>query len=382
MLARTSAAIAMAFLVAMVRTPAQDAAAPAPAAGSDPRLEQLVAPVALYPDALLAQVLIAATYPLEIVEAARWQEQHKSMTGNALEAALKDQPWDPSVKSLVGLPAVLARMNTNLDWTKDLGDAFLADQAKLMDVVQQMRRKALEAGTLKSSKEQKVTERDDKIIVIEVADPEIVYVPTYYPTEVYGGWAYPTYYYPPLYAPPPPRYLGFTFLVGVAWGAAIWGGCHWGWGHTEIDIDVDHYHDFVDRTEPRERASQLKERSGDGKWKHDAGHRQGVAYRDQRTAQQFGRADAANRVSRDQARGRVSSGGTSGLGLERPATRPAARPETRPSTPQRTTQSGSFTGSRNASLERAASQRGSASRGASRGGGRSGGGRGGGGRGR
>ena len=146
---------------------------------SSEELEQIVAPIALYPDALLAQVLMAATYPLEVVEAARWLEKNPKPQPKDLEAKLKDQTWDPSVKSLCGFPDVLQRMNDNLDWTQDLGDAFLGQKELVMDTVQNMRRKAYDSGNLKSGKEQTVTEQADKIIVIEAADPEVIYVPTY-----------------------------------------------------------------------------------------------------------------------------------------------------------------------------------------------------------
>ncbi len=361
------------------------------------QLEQLAAPIALYNDALLTQTMMAATYPLEVVQAARWVQKNPKLQGEALEKALKEQTWDPAVKSLCGLPTVLQRMNDNLDWTQDLGDAFLADKAALMDAVQRLRQKAVEAGTLETTKEQKVTEREDKIIVVESADPEIVYVPTYYPSAVYGTWHYPYWYYPPLYAPPPPAYPAFTFAVGVAWGAAMWGGCSWGWGHSDVDIDIDRTNNFYGRTEVDHRRNELqqRDRANNGKWQHQAEHRQGVRYRDTATAQKFGGSGTSSRVTRDQARGfgGAATRPAAGTGA-RPSTgtRPAAGAGTRPSTgaatrPSTTGQrTGSFSGSRSASADRAASQRGSASRGSvSRSGGASrggGGGRGGGGRGR
>ena len=149
--------------------PAKPDAAKAPI--SKEKLEQLVAPIALYADPLLTQVLMASTYPLEVVQAARWQQKNATLKGEALEKALKDKDWEASVKALCGLPTVLGRMNDNLEWTQDLGDAFLADQAALMDAVQNMRRKAFESGNLKTTDEQKVEERTDKIIVIESANP-------------------------------------------------------------------------------------------------------------------------------------------------------------------------------------------------------------------
>ena len=387
------------------------------------QLEQIVAPIALYPDSLLAQILMAATYPLEIVEAARWSAKNPKVTGDKLEAALKDQTWDPSVKSLCGFPDVLKRMNDNLDWTQDLGDAFLGQQSELMDAVQNMRRKAYDSGNLKSGKELKVTEQPDKIIVIEQSDPQIVYVPTYYPTAVYGGWSYPYYYYPPMYPPAPAGGVWFGFAAGVVWGAAIWGGCSWGWGHTEVDIDINKQNNFIDRTEVDARRQEVKDRAGatdragtanragtsdrSGKrgFQHDPSHRKGAGYKDAKTGQKFGAGPGESRVSRDQARG---YGDRAGGSTSRPSagTRDTSRPSagsrdtTRPSTGARDTtrpssattpsrsgstsrpsastgqRSSSFSGSRSPSMDRASSSRGSASRGSmgSRGGGRGGGG--------
>lgn len=374
--------------------PSQDAAKPAPIPKE--KLEQLVAPIALYNDGLLAQVLMASTYPLEIVEAARWQQKNATLKGEALEKAMKDKDWDPSVKSICGLPTVLKQMNDNLEWTQDLGDAFLADQNALMETVQDMRKKALEAGNLKTTKEQTVEQREDKVIVIQAADPEIVYVPTYYPTAVYGSWYYPSYYYPAMYPPYRPVYPAFTFAVGVAWGAAIWGNCNWGGGNNNINIDIDRTNNFNGRT--GNRPSQQPGRGANNKWQHDPSHRKGVGYRDNATARQYGGSGTSNRVTRDQARGYGSSSGaarpsagtrpstgtrpsagTRPSGQQpqaRPGTStPRAQPKTSQSTGQRTS---SFSGARSPSTTRASSSRGATSRGTSGGGSRGGGGRGGG----
>jgi hypothetical protein len=159
---------------------------------SKEQLEQIVAPIALYPDALLTQMLMAATYPLEIVQADRFMRANPGLKDTALEEKLKEQDWDTSVKGLCSLPDVLKNMSTNLDWTQDLGDAFLAQQAEVLDTVQRMRGKANDAGNLKTSEQQVVTVQQDKIIVIESKSPEVIYVPTYSPTVVYGaGWGYP-----------------------------------------------------------------------------------------------------------------------------------------------------------------------------------------------
>jgi hypothetical protein len=149
-------------------TPTPTTATPttvAPPAFASDRLEQLAAPIALYPDALVAQILMASTYPLEIVEASRWVEKNPALTGVALEEALKQNEWDPSVKALCGFPTVLKRMNDNLAWTKDLGDAFLGQKAELMDTIQKMRRKALEAGNLKTNEQQQVVQDNGKVVI-------------------------------------------------------------------------------------------------------------------------------------------------------------------------------------------------------------------------
>src|SRR5207342_992500 len=203
--------------------PAQstDPAAAAAAAKTPPfkkeELEQILAPIALYQDALLAQIFMASTYPLEIVEAARWSKEHPDVKGDAVAGAVQSQSWDPSVKSLVAFPTVLEKMNEKIDWTQKLGDAFLAQQKEVMQAVQVLRNKAKETGNLKSTKEVTVKEEPapagspaPQTIIMESPNPEVVYVPTYNPTVVYGAWAYPMYppypYYPP----------------GYAYGAAFW----------------------------------------------------------------------------------------------------------------------------------------------------------------
>jgi hypothetical protein len=364
--------------------PGQDApttgAGPAPArlgeavgtAFPPEQLEQIVAPIALYADPLLAHVLMASTYPLEVVAAARWRQKNVKLSGDALDKALQEQSWDPAVKSLCAFPDVLARMNENLEWMQDLGDAFLAQQAEVMETVQRMRRKALEAGTLESGQEQTVREEEDQTIVIEPADPEVVYVPTYYSSTVYGAWGYPTWYYPPMYAPPPAGGLWFGFTVGVIWGDA-WGDCDWDGG--DVHIDIDNENNFIDRTERPEQRERVKDRGERGSWRHDPAHRKGVEYRDNATKQRFGDRAGQPSVSRDQARG---------FG-DRAATRPsggAAAERGNPSASQRPTgqRSSSFSGARSSGLDRAGSARGASSRGSagSRGGGMRGGGRGGG----
>ena len=192
---------------------------------------------------------MASTYPLAIVEAARWSKAHPDVKGDAVAKAVEKEDWDPSVKSLVAFPDVLTMMDQKIDWTQKLGDAFLAQQEEVMDAVQRLRARAKDQGNLKSSKEQIVKTEpapagapNPTTIIIEQADPEVVYVPTYNPTVVYGAWPYPAY--PPYYYYPP-YYAGgafFSFSMGVIVGGAIWGNCSW--GGSDIDIDVNRYNDF------------------------------------------------------------------------------------------------------------------------------------------
>jgi hypothetical protein len=157
--------------------------APPPKVFKAEELEQILAPIALYPDSLLTQIMMGSTYPLEIVQADRWAKQNKDMKGDTLAKALEAQPWDPSVKSLVNFPQVLAMMSEKLDWTQKLGDAFLAQQKDVMGTVQKLRAKAQASGNLKTTKEQ-VVKVEQQVIIIEPASPQIIYVPTYNPTVV------------------------------------------------------------------------------------------------------------------------------------------------------------------------------------------------------
>ncbi len=275
-------------------TPAQDStAAPASQAlrFAPDRIEQLVAPIALYPDALLAQILMASTYPLEVVEAARWIQQNPGLSGAALEEAMKTQTWDPSVKSLCGFPTVLARMDDDLNWTRDLGDAFLAQKPDLMDAVQRLRAKAIDAGTLKTTTQQVVT-NDPGSVVVNPASPDVVYVPTYSPVVVYGpGWSYPYWYYPYWYAPPPypPPWGYVTFSAGFFWGFGCWSHCDW--HHHNVCVDAAPFRNFHAATSvvpvsPRFLAA-AERADGQVVWTHDPSHRLGVAYRSPQVAERF-----------------------------------------------------------------------------------------------
>lgn len=399
-ISRSSALLLLACALSVVAPPPAQAQAAADSTASatsqtsmsTAQLEQLVAPIALYPDSLLTQILMASTYPLEVVEAQRWVSKNASLKGEALDAALKEQDWDPSVKALCTLPDVLKRMNENLDWTQDLGDAFLGQKTELMDTVQHMRGKAMEAGNLKSTEQQVVTQQPDKIIVIEPAEPEVIYVPTYSPTVVYGGWGYSSWYYPPMYYPPPPGTGFVAFSFGVAMGAAIWGDCNWGWGHTDIDIDIDRYNEFNRNTNINADRNRVEARSGEGNrgsWQHDPSHRKGVNYRSQDVAQQFGARGGETRVSRDQARGfsgaqpsqrpsasgqvsgRSDAGGRTGTPGVSTADRGGAGmgTQSRPSS-QSYSRNTATSGSRSPGIDRSASSRGASSRGMSSYGGR------------
>ena len=195
------------------------------------QLQQLVAPIALYPDSLVAQILAASTFPEQVVEADRWVQAHPDLKGDALGQAVDQQPWDPSVKALAAFPSVLGNMDKNLSWTSSLGDAYYNQQADVMDAIQVMRRRAQEAGNLKTTPQQTVTTQDSTIS-IEPADPDVVYVPAYDPWLVYGGpvMAWPGWYpYPGIWFGGP--YLSFGIGFGIGW----FGGFGWGWGHWGFD---------------------------------------------------------------------------------------------------------------------------------------------------
>jgi hypothetical protein len=228
--------LSLALLLATLpqNLPAQDAPAPeqAPAAPTyaqqtPEQLQRLVAPIALYPDTLVAQILAASTFPEEVVEADRWVQANPDLKGEALGKAVDQQPWDPSVKALAAFPSVLGNMDKNLSWTSTLGDAYYNQQQDVMDAVQVMRRKAQEAGNLKSTPQQIVKEQDSAIDV-EPADPDVVYVPAYDPWLVYG---YPIVAWPGWY-PYPGIWFGGPYLsFGMGFGIGWFGGFGWGWGH-------------------------------------------------------------------------------------------------------------------------------------------------------
>jgi hypothetical protein len=249
------------------------------------QLDDLVASIALYPDPLIAQILAAATYPLEVVEADRWLQANPGLQGTALTDAAQSQPWDPSVQALVVFPSVLGMLDRNLAWTINLGNAFLAQEQDVMDAMQRQRQRAMDAGLLGSSQQQLVqrsTEANQTVIEILPAQPEVVYVPVYDPVAIWGA---PIYHpWPPFWYPPRPvgaviaaGFVGFFFAVLVARSFHHWGGWSgWGWGvgwhrHTVVVNNT-----FYTRNNYRLPSNYI--RSGPSPWSHDPHHRGGVAY--------------------------------------------------------------------------------------------------------
>lgn len=261
-----------------------DSQPPAQTQTSPPdQLAAMVAPIALYPDALLSQVLVASTYPLEIVEAAQWLRQNSNLQGQQLVDAARQQNWDPSVQALVVFPDVISRLNSDIRWTTDLGNAFLAQQADVMTAVQRLRAEAQASGKLNSNSQETVTTQsqgDQSAIAIQPADPQVVYVPTYNPEYVWGPP--PFGYYPPLYYP-----VGFGFgwgpgiYIGGFFGGLGWGG--WGWGPNWFGGTV-----FVNGFFFNHYGFGGGGFAGRGVWAHNPEHRMGVAYPNQRVASRFG----------------------------------------------------------------------------------------------
>ena len=227
------------------QAPAEGAQAQQYAQQTPEDLQQLVAPIALYPDSLVAQILAASTFPDQVVEADQWVQAHPDLKGDALGQSVDQQTWDPSIKALTAFPSVLGNMNKNLSWTSSLGDAYYNQQQDVMDAVQVMRQRAQEAGNLKTTPQQTVTSQDSTII-IEPASPELVYVPEYDPWLVYGGpvEAWPGWYeYPGIWYGGPYLSYGVGFGIGF-YGGYGWGWRHWGsdWHHRSITYDHDRYY--------------------------------------------------------------------------------------------------------------------------------------------
>ncbi|HWU54279.1 MAG TPA: DUF3300 domain-containing protein [Rhizomicrobium sp.] len=265
------------------------------------QMEALAAPIALYPDQLLAKVLIASTYPMEVVEAARWRQQNKNLSGSALDSALASQTWDDSVKQLTYTPEVLDMMDKQLDWTQKLGDAVLTDQAGMLKAVQRLRVKAQANGKLTDTTQQHVV-TENQTIVIQPAEPEKVYVPYYDSSSVYGPWDYG---YPAYGWPPPYGYAygaGLGFVTGAIIGAAFWNNnCNWGGG----SLTVNNFNNF----------NNINNIRGGQNWQHNVNHRRGAAYGNQGLRDRYGRGQMAGADGRRDFRGFDNNGlGNNGLG--------------------------------------------------------------------
>ena len=320
----------------LLETP-EPASVPAQPAFSVEQVEQMVAPIALYPDALLAQILMAATYPIEVVQANQWLGRNNGLDGEALDGAVSAQPWDPSVKTLIFFPSVLERMAQDLTWTQDLGDAFLAQEADVMGAIQRLRRQAQEAGNL-ASNDQQIVRTQGSTIVVEPADPAVVYVPTYNPTTVYGpSWVPATTYYPSTYGYASAWPTWVVFGAGVVVGAILTAAIDW----ADDDYYVvypryrRHHHRHIhhvwygywdrDWVGPRyggpawrsyrpvylgrgdvyidnSRTINIDKTYVKREWEHDPVHRRSVSYRDPNVAKRFVEAASTPRVDRDAAR--------------------------------------------------------------------------------
>jgi hypothetical protein len=305
---------------------ARTAAPPAQSSSQDSaripadQLDSLVAPVALYPDPLLAQTLAASTYPLELMELQQWLTKNPGLSEQALADAVAKQSWDPSVQSMAVLPDLVKRLTDDIQWTTNLGNAFLAQQADVMSAIQRMRQKAEAKGTLKSTEQQAVQTQSvdgQQVIVIEQANPQVVYVPSYDPVTVYGSPIYP---YPSIYYPPAGYYAAgaaISFGAGIAMGA-FWGGGGWGWGcgWGSRNLTVNNFNNF-NRTANINRVGTINQT---GTWQHNAVHRGGTPYSNQAIANRYGgttRGDSlANRqgAAAQQLNRQGGQVGTSGLG--------------------------------------------------------------------
>jgi hypothetical protein len=385
------------------------------------QLDSLVAPIALYPDPMLAQTLAASTYPLEVIQLQQWLAKNPGLKDKELADAVMKQPWDPSVQALAALPAVVKRLADDIQWTTDLGNAFLAQQSDVMDAVQRMRKKAQDTGNLKSTEQQKVETKvieSKSVIVVEQANPQVVYVPSYDPVVVYGPPVYP---YPPIYYPPAGYYaagiaisFGVGMMMGAAWGGGWGWGCGWG-GNNEININNNNNFNRNSNISGGNRNNigggnrpGQQPGRGNGSWKHNPQHRGGAPYGDRGTANKFGgtaRGDslsnrqasarqqvgrqggnlassrgggvgASNRVGGDGLSNRAGGAGVSNRASGGGADRAGSRDLSRSGGGNRDAFGGGSRGSKgyNGSSTRASSSRGSSSMGSRGGGGRGGGG--------
>ncbi len=253
------------------------------------QLEALTAPIALYPDPLLSQALMASTYPLEIIQAQQWLGKNAKLKGEELDKGVKSQNWDPSVQATAMIPDLLKRLAEDITWTTNLGNAFLAQQADVMAAVQRLRKKAKDAGKLESNDKMKVETKvveTEQVVVIEPTSTQVVYVPAYNPTVIWGPpvyYPYPPVYYPP---PPPPGAMLFSFGVGMMMGAAMHGGycCGCGWGHSSTVV-INNNNNFVNHYN---RTNNVATGGGQSNWQHNGQHRGGAPYGDRATATKYG----------------------------------------------------------------------------------------------
>jgi len=299
-----------------VRTARAQDTAPEAAKLSNDQLDSLVAPLALYPDPLLAQTLAASTYPLEIIQLQQWMGKHPDLKDKALTDAVMKENWDPSIQAMAPFPDVVKQLAENVKWTSELGNAFLAQQSDVMDAVQRMRAKAKNSGNLKTTEQQKVetkTVESKQVIVIEPAKTEVIYVPSYNPTVVYGPpvVAYPPVYYPP--PPPPGAYVAsaaISFGVGMMVGAAMSGGWGYGcgWGNNNVNINVNN--NYVKNYNRQNVNNQIG--SGNNTWQHNSQHRGGAPYADRATANKYGGTTRGASANQRQASARQNQAGGAG----------------------------------------------------------------------
>ncbi|SHE23504.1 DUF3300 domain-containing protein [methanotrophic endosymbiont of Bathymodiolus puteoserpentis (Logatchev)] len=284
---------------------------------SKAELDQMMAPIALYPDALLSQILMATTYPADITEAVQWSKDNPKQEGDAAVKAVQDKPWDASVMSLVAFPQVLSMMGTQPDWVKSVGDAFLASPEDVMDTVQKLRKKAKDEGNLETTEQQKVIVEEkatETIIVIEPADPQVVYVPVYNTTVVYGTWWWPHYtpwyYYPPGYA----VMRGVGFAVGVGITHALWGNCSWGHGHGNVNINVNRYNSINVN-------NKINSNNRNTTWNHNSNNRGNKAPRNKANFQKTG--NRSGTTQRQNYRGRDAQRDQARTALDKRAVSPS-----------------------------------------------------------
>jgi hypothetical protein len=301
-------------LMAQQPSPAPAAATPAEAPTPIPadQLDSLVAPIALYPDPLLAQVLAASTYPLEIVQLQQWLAKHKDLKDKALADAVQKEKWDPSIQGMAALPDVVKQLAENIAWTSELGNAFLAQQSDVMEAVQRMRGKAKDAGKLSSNEQIKVETKvveSKSVVVIEQTNPQVVYVPSYDPVVVWG--AAPYYAYPPIVYPPGYYAAGvaLSFGVGLAMGA-MWGGgwgygCGWGGGGNN-NININNSNNFNRNSNRNGGGNRVG--GGNNSWQHNPQHRGGAPYGDRATANKFGGTARGDSLGNRQANARQNAG--------------------------------------------------------------------------